>query len=503
MMNNRADFRRVLAAVQKGEMANDAASGLKFVGRVEECRKSCQVVNEETGAKHIEYHLTAAGFQEMESTFFYDLNLATNEVVRQNVGRWLTRAGVSVDIWLDEQSKEHPEENNVNRIIPRILDLVVGSGAAGQVNPASDQGLAAAHGAGTEENAPNAYMVPPGVGDLLGLDTDEGDGRPPSYADILTLLQGVQQYDGGEGLKAFTPRLDDDRRNWNRYVCPDPMLGTFYPSALNLINRPLWSVLRQYLNPAVNEMYTCLRVTPDGKSIMPTLVLRQIPFTTDAFPGGSTSLGSSSEREGDELSAAEGESQLKATRFMSLPRWVLPESLCWGYDVGRSDAARINFVHVYGVAPSQSRTFSIGDQMVHDPPIIDDLDVMRSGMRPLMMTVECAIDDVVNHAAGRWMRLIADWQIGMHLTFNGTVSAAGIQAPIAEGDNLQFGDVVYHIEGLVDVCTQDGEGGKKRWRTQLQLSNGTVETTGKFPGYPMVEGDGDPTAAADPQAESF
>jgi hypothetical protein len=60
------------------------------------------------------------------------------------------------------------------------------------------------------------------------------------------------------------------------------LLGTFLPVMPELTNKPLWSVLQQFLNPTVNEMYTCLRVNKDNR-VVPTLVVRQIPFTTEAF----------------------------------------------------------------------------------------------------------------------------------------------------------------------------------------------------------------------------
>ena len=47
-----------------------------------------------------------------------------------------------------------------------------------------------------------------------------------------------------------------------------------------------WSILNQYTNAPLNEMYTCFRISPTG-FVMPTVVLRQIPFTTDYFGNGS------------------------------------------------------------------------------------------------------------------------------------------------------------------------------------------------------------------------
>jgi hypothetical protein len=54
---------------------------------------------------------------------------------------------------------------------------------------------------------------------------------------------------------------------------------------------------------------------------------------------------------------------------------------------------------------------------------------------------------------------------------NGHIKCAGIEEPIAPGDNLELDDVVYHIETVTHMasCTPDG---KKRFETTLELSHG-------------------------------
>ena len=64
-------------------------------------------------------------------------------------------------------------------------------------------------------------------------------------------------------------------------------------------------------------------------------------------------------------------------------------------------------------------------------------------------------DDTVDRASynsPEWARIHADAVIGGHLKMNGTFVCAGIPDPIAVGDNLEFEDVVYHIEQITHTC---------------------------------------------------
>ncbi len=130
---------------------------------------------------------------------------------------------------------------------------------------------------------------------------------------------------------------------------------------------------------------------------------------------------------------------------------------------------------------------SVTDQLTLNPPIFDAVDTYRSGMRPIMRTVNCALTDQVRpDGAGLWMRAIADWSFGSQYTLNGTLTCMGIQAPIAPGDNLEFEGIVYHVEGVHHHGTI-GEDGTRFFRTTLRLTNGMPanqdDATADFPVY--------------------
>src|SRR6185369_7436475 len=109
-------------------------------------------------------------------------------------------------------------------------------------NPAADLGLAAGAGAGLEKGAPNAYVVPAPVAGMLGV--SKTTGGLAAYADILAVLQGVQEYETGDGDTAkFVPKAADGAGDPLRYFTNRKLQGTFQPFFPDFTNRPLWDVL--------------------------------------------------------------------------------------------------------------------------------------------------------------------------------------------------------------------------------------------------------------------
>jgi hypothetical protein len=92
---------------------------------------------------------------------------------------------------------------------------------------------------------------------------------------------------------------------------------------------------------------------------------------------------------------------------------------------------------------------TITEQLALNPPVRDDLDIQRSGLRAYMTTVACATKDQVGHAPNAWISLTADrpHRQPVHAQRH-RVGSLGIVSPICEGDNLEWDGVVYHIESV-------------------------------------------------------
>jgi hypothetical protein len=490
--NNQASADSVLGQIRQCKPANSQNDGLKFLGRVHSIRKRVDV-NPSTGTKSVGYALQGVGFYELESQFYYDMALADSAFAEQRLGQVMAKLNLKfTDISNQEQLKAGQLKDNSAYLISQLIDLVLGSSAMqARVNDpakkgfeedtASSTSVLAKNGIAIDprakeavvpspqvnDEAPFSYLVPKTVGLLLGFPATMASKAESKdlfgYADILQSVIGVQKYTQTDSnIGNFFPDFSDESKG-SRWKTDIVLKGTFLPVYTGFVNRPLWEMLDQFQNRAINEKFTSLRITPNG--ILPTLVVRQIPFSSESI---------------------QETSEFPLTKFMNLPRWQLDPSLITSLDIGRSDDTHVNLVHIYGEAATTAKNYDMQTQMILNAPIFDEIDMARNGVRGLMQTVACHFNDQLQ-APKEWMNAIADWSFGSQYTLNGSVQCHGIQAPIAEGDNLELEDLVYHIESVMHAgeITPDG---KKHFQTTLSLSNGMPidqsDATLDYPRYP-------------------
>ena len=137
-VNNRTDYESLLSRIPdiatgktkdtngKTVSANNFNDGLKFVGRIDDVYKDI-TIDPQSGTKMSSFAVKCTGFQEMETYMYYDYALATSDAQGGNFG-WMARFGVSTDALFGKQSEDGIEPNNINNIIPILLDLVLGKG---------------------------------------------------------------------------------------------------------------------------------------------------------------------------------------------------------------------------------------------------------------------------------------------------------------------------------------------------------------------------------------
>lgn len=443
MANNEADFASVLSRLQGVQEVAQACNlfmdGLKFAGKIQSVHKQLQ--QSPDGLRTLTYTIQGVSFTEFDAQIFYDPHLAERPDIKNDLGTYFGKIGASLnELVRGDNSK--PAGIDVNKALPFFIDLLLGRGIPPNLSVSSDERLRSTIGLDAE----GSYIVPALFGQLLG--KSRVSSNFCRYADILETVIGLQKYGRASNTAlAFQPSgtaIDGSRR----FTGTD-MLGTFLPQTPQFTNRPIWSILQQYLNSAVNEMYTCLRVNPDGH-VVPTFVARQLPFSSVLFKDGP-------------------EGSLPHTQFMEIPRWGIDPVLVRSVDIGRSDALRFNFIHVYGDALDPLR--GITEQLVANPPMRDDLDVARSGLRSFMQTIACLNEDIRNGSPKKWMALLADILMGQHLTMTGIMQTVGIQSPICPGDNIEWDGIVFHIESVTHNCAIDATG-KKTFMTSMSLSHG-------------------------------
>lgn len=449
----------ILYRIRAGTACNEYRDGLRFVGRVQSIRKV--VARDPDGSLSVDYSIQAQSFTELNTSVFYDQGLA--ETAKNQIGTWMTKIGLEIDQIFGESKNGEGRgslEDNVHKVIPSLVEILLGRGLPSEINPGGKGALQAATGpigpSGNDpKESPFAYLVPRRICQLLGKSTNPSKaGGVLSYADIMTMVFGVQFFensnDDSQPWTKMQPTIEENSpyTTANHLYTGHPMLGALLPYMFETTNTPLWNILEQFLNPTVNEMFTCMRSNKDG-NVVPTLVIRQIPFTTANFTNTS----------------------IDTTEFLELPRWKMDPAILTSLNIGRTDATRVNFVHIYG-QNGYEKGFSISQQLSKNEPIRDDADIYRSGLRMYQTTVNCDAVNQAGKAPRVWMELVADRLMGSQLTLNGTMVCIGIGDPICEGDNLEFDGVVYHIESVDHSGRIDGASGRRQFTTSLTLSNG-------------------------------
>lgn len=436
----------VIDSIKSQKAANDFNSGLKFVGRVEAVREILQV--DARGTKQLIYMITAHSFQEFNTRLFQnyfgtkDGSNLTATVLFQNLrDDWQ-------NVIKELNSEKYKTSDNVQRTVRALLNVTMGVGPGETITDPI-------------KATPNdSFILPRIVGQVLGRSKKEKSQL--KFTDVLTLIQGIQKYGGGTKTpndpKGFMPiklTNTDSSGTKRQYETGIKCQGSHLNLSDKWSNFPIWSLLMQYTNDVINEMYTALRVDLDGR-IVPMLIMRQIPFT-------------------NELNDA------ATTPFLTLPRWKPHPAQVLGHNIGRSNALRVNYVQIDGDM-SISNVSGQGAQVISasQSPQFDTNDIKRSGLRTLIKTspFDFPVGDGASQAP-TWSRRVADWSINGHLKLNGSVQMVGITEPICVGDNFEWDGVVYHIEKVSHSCMIQPNG-VKNFRTTVDLSNG-ITVGGRYP----------------------
>jgi hypothetical protein len=271
--------------------------------------------------------------------------------------------------------------------------------------------------------------------------------------------------------KGFNPSIKKIKGNSNFYNTGVDLQGNKQVFLEDWMQKTAWSILNGYLNQTLNEMYTCFRISPDGQYVMPTVVVRQKPFTSEHFDRKYSK---------DRL--------IPTTKFKQLPRWKISADLLYQIQTSKNDAFRYNFVQVFtkGLPTSLSNNADLQISMGNFE--FDKGDIQRNGLRPMVMESNFNFLETKNDLLARtWTLAVSDWVIDGHLKESGVLTFVGIEEPIAVGDNIEFDNIVYHIESVSHSMTIFN-GGTKDFTTTLQVSYGMdLRSDKKGPIYANME----------------
>lgn len=529
MTQRQSEIDSLIDRLNKGEACNRFNDGLKFYGKVASVRKAFSTAP--NGMQAVGYSVAAGGFTELDGSIYYDPHLALKQFgIATSL---LNNFSLNINQLVDKKTGFI----SINKAIPSILHAFFDTGLPKDAN-IKDSPLRTTYGADNGHSFAVPQQVAsvfgikkesnPRYSDLLRI--VHGIQK---YTRDLSGSLGKTVFDKSatdNDILAETERVGDiftpafQTLDTTLYTGVD-QLGDFAPNipAANG-NMTVWSLINQYNNDALNENYTTLRTDYFG-NIYPTFITRQLPFssgvisekyTPKAFkdalrrtlenpppkkqiqvkikqgfqglPSNVTTTTYKTETVADFESVMEsverlttqdeaGNMKLKTrnvtvTRFAELPRWIIHPTLITSFNLGRSDAMRFNFVGLGAEPGMQTGTDPVG-VFAENLPIVDNLDAMRSGLRPYIRTVPCNVNE--RQSVSDWMYILSDILMGQHLTLTGNIECHGIQQPICIGDNIEFDNVILHIESVTHTF-QIAQNGMKSFRTSLSLTHGVNAT---------------------------
>jgi len=492
------DANRVFELLRQGKAANGFFDGLKGIGRVTSISESEAVSGD--GKPDHTTQIQAQMFAEFGSSVYVnplvDINTAADiqapqgsETLLQNI------AGVLFEKYLKEGGK-YKDPGNIIRLLVQIF-LGTGPGK-GQVQSLFDQ-------LKIDASFSEPITVPKEVGSIFGVN------RAAPVVDNMHFYIGVEQYRAGNvnprssvtnGARMHPVGAALEDGTFRMYKSR-PLKGAILLDIAPWSNQPVVSILSSFLNPVCNEMFSCLRYDSVG-GIRPTVVARQIPFSTNllyAIVGTrQSSLLEQVQNVNRNQLTISPESVTSVTEYASLPRWRIARSRIKSKNLGTDESRRVNFVQVFS-----SQVASIFDQVQVDQEgqkavaalrqneqvvqyalenfVKDQQDIRRNGLKAsVMQTPFDVITTQDGLGAGQfirqapyWAALQADFQFNGHLHEGGRISVTGITEPICEGDNLEVDGVVYHIEGVEHMARMQGS--QKEFVTILSVSRGTMASS--------------------------
>jgi hypothetical protein len=452
----------IVKRIKSGLNINRLQDGFKGVYRIQSVRKTLSV-NPQNAIKTVRFEITGFAFTEFNNALYFNPNLV-NQAVAGNI-----------PLFAADIQKTWASLNNflgvpyIQELISTLIRIFLGSGTSSSVSGQNISGLRFSFN--------DQYVIPGLVAKLLGLGKFIDSNGNVRATDLYTYLFGIQSYNANATSAATGLNPANLTEKYPKFFyTQNYCAGNSTLKADYWNNVKLWSVLNEYTNSPLNELYTCFRLSP-GNTVLPTVVFRQIPFTNDDFVNQDFGVLDNGQA-----------STIKTTLFTNVPRWKISPYYVFSLNIGKEESARINFVQYFAKSLFTKDGFDLSAETAKHNYCFDAEDAERSGLKPYIVNNQ--FSDLPNAAidnAPVWARIISDFLFGGQLKLNGSMECVGIYEPIAVGDNLEFDSVIYHIEGVVHRCVL-GDSGIKSFRTLLTLSNGiSVNTSDSGLKYAQME----------------
>lgn len=442
-----ADSNSLYSRASSFKPINNLHDGFKGVFKIQSVRKILQT-EPQSGTKTLHYQIVAGAFTEFNQVIYFNPYLTYENQSQVDKATELLNLNAHT-----EWSKETKTISNLDKVFEKLVGFLIGTGFSELNNTIQKPEVV--------KNFNKNFLMPPKISSLLGVRATLSS--PVTAASFFNYYIGIEKYTGG--AKESVGLNPEHSVSGRFFKSKTPPTGVSPIQAEPFCQVTAWSVLNQYTNSLINELYTTFKLTPENK-IMPCVVFRQKPFTSKKFKKENPSV--------------------PVTEFLSLPRWKISLDLIKTISLGRDDSARINFVHIVGKTRFVNLQDQIAQQASNQAYKYDENDVKRNGLKPFIAA--CDFDfpssDDKRSQSPLWNALVFDWLSNGHLKENGTIVSAGITEPIAVGDNLELENTVYHIESVTHTMQVEATG-RKSFDTTIKLSYG-VDKREKAGGYDPI-----------------
>lgn len=491
ILNWQEDARRVARQAYSLQPINGINDGFKGIYKVQSVRKRLSS-DPITGTKTVLFTITGFAFTEFNNHIYFNPYLIDPKD-QDNFPLFSSLIGLDFNSLVNKKTIFYIQD-----IIAMLIQSFIGTGIMEK-----EIQLGVSRPIVSSNNT--HFLMPTKVGKLLGISSSSSN---LSAKDIYLFLFGLQTYAPGLNTTlsaGMNPIIGGKPFGSNFYYTNNVCEGVcqLNPSYWNDV--PAWSILNQYTNSPLNELYTCFRVSPtaysnnvgntinisssatgggtslngtQNASVMPTMVFRQKPFTNPDYP---------LPRQGNSP-GSQAISSGKTTGFLTVPRWKIDPALVFSMDIGRDESARFNFAQYFGRSTFTKDGADVSAEIAQHNYVFDVGDVQRSGLRPYIVNTQFdeIIQNKTDYRSPIWAQIVGDFVMGGHLKMNGTMVMAGIVQPIAVGDNFELDNIVYHIERIQHTAQISPLNGIVSFRTTLSLSQG-ISASGTSAGTKYAE----------------
>lgn len=445
IVNSPQKARDIRIKAGNGKKINKPGYGFKGVFKVNSVNKIMSV-DPSSGQKTLRYQVIGYAFTEFNNIIYFNPTLPVKEL--KNL---LFNINLDLSVAIGER-------NSVQEVLQLLPNIFLGGG---KISPTG----------AILSTKKNPYVIPKDLFKLLGIDG--------SFAiDLYRIMIGVwtKFNDKSSLAKGMNPTGIND--NQQIQTLTKSLSGRAPAQTTPLTNITSLEIIKRFSNPLINEMYTCFRLDSKTGLILPKMIIRQKPFTTNHF---------------EHFLATKGKFKsnpaINYTKFLELPRWKISSDLIYNLSFSKNESLRFNLVHIVGSTSDGQKDQTIQTFANSDSSNVyaDEIDIQRHGLRPYTKISNFDWTDKPKGYSPEWAALCFDWVYGGHLRLNGTISCVGIEDDICIGDNLELHNTVFHIESIQHVAGISPDG-KKMFRTNLSLTHGMDKRSGtEKPVYPEMD----------------